>query len=211
MFGELCAEPTMYCSEQMPVVRAEGNLRAIGQRRVRDLDLGSTGLKVLQAGHVFSVKLPWIGKIARLHFLRRMASSVEVQAQTAQQLQEEFGHRGLRFPPGVLVYRVEGPFFFGAVENFERALASTHTDPDVVILRLRWVPFMDITGLQTLEEVVRDLQRRKVRVMLTGANERVTAKLEKAGILELLGRENFCSDLPHALSVISARTHDTTD
>jgi SulP family sulfate permease len=140
--------------------------------------------------------------LATLHFLRRMASSVEVQEQTAQQLHEEFGHRGLTFPPGVLVYRVEGPFFFGAVENFERALASTHTDPEVVILRLRWVPFMDITGLQTLEEVVRDLHRRKVRVMLTGANERVTGKLEKAGLLDLLGRENFCRDLPQALTVL---------
>lgn len=141
--------------------------------------------------------------LATLHFLRRMASSVEVQEQTAEQLREEFGHRGLEFPPGVLVYRVEGPFFFGAVENFERALASTHTDPQVVILRLRWVPFMDITGLQTLEEVVRDLHRRKVRVMLTGANERVTGKLEKAGLLDLLGRDNFCRDLPHALSVLA--------
>jgi SulP family sulfate permease len=140
--------------------------------------------------------------LAMLHFLRRMASSVEVQQQTEQQLHEEFGHRGLTFPPGVLVYRVEGPFFFGAVENFERALASTHTDPKVLIIRLRWVPFMDITGLQTLEEVVRDLHRRKVRVMLTGANERVTQKLERAGLLDLLGRENFCRDLPHALSVV---------
>jgi sulfate permease, SulP family len=144
--------------------------------------------------------------LATLHFLRRMASSVEVQEQTAEQLQEEFGHRGLTFPRGVLVYRVEGPFFFGAVENFERALASTHTDPAVVILRLRWVPFMDITGLQTLEEVVRDLQRRRVRVMITGANERVTGKLDKAGLLDLLGRENFCRDLPHALSTLTGET-----
>ena len=90
--------------------------------------------------------------LAALLFMRRMASSVEVQEQTTEQLREEFGHRGLTFPPGVLVYRVEGPFFFGAVENFERALASTHTDPEVVILRLRWVPFMDITGSQTLED-----------------------------------------------------------
>jgi SulP family sulfate permease len=141
--------------------------------------------------------------LAMLQFLRRMASSVEVEQQTEQQLQEEFGHRGLKFPPGVLVYRVEGPFFFGAVENFERALASTHTDPKVLIIRLRWVPFMDITGLQTLEEVVRDLHRRRVRVMLTGANERVTLKLERAGLIDLLGRENFCRDLPHALSVLN--------
>jgi sulfate permease, SulP family len=141
--------------------------------------------------------------LATLHFLRRMASSVEVQQQSQQQLQEEFAHRGLEIPAGVLVYRVEGPFFFGAVENFERALASTHTDPQSLIIRLRWVPFIDITGLQTLEEVVRDLQRRKVRVMLTGANERVQGKLARAGLIELIGRENFCSDLPQALRVLA--------
>ena len=67
---------------------------------------------------------------------------------------------------------------------------------------------MDITGLQTLEEVVRDLQRRKIRVMLTGANERVAGKLEKAGLIDLLGRENLCSDLPQALSALRARECD---
>jgi sulfate permease, SulP family len=146
--------------------------------------------------------------LATLHFLRRMASSVEVQQQTDQQLHDEFGHRGLKIPTGVLVYRVEGPFFFGAVENFERALASTHTDPKTLIFRLRWVPFIDITGLQALEEVIRDLHRRKVRVMLTGANERVTGKLEKAGLIELLGRENFCSDLPQALTSLTSDVKD---
>jgi SulP family sulfate permease len=137
--------------------------------------------------------------VATLHFLRRMASSVEVQELTPQQLNNEFAHRGLQIPPGVLVFAVEGPFFFGAVENFERALASTRTDPEVLIIRLRWVPFIDITGLQTLEEVIRDLQRRKVRVMLTGANERVTGKLQRAGIVELIGEQNFCTGLEQAL------------
>ena len=142
--------------------------------------------------------------IAILHFLRRMASSVEVQQQTHQDLSREFAHRGLSFPPGVLAFAVEGPFFFGAVENFERALAATGTDPQVLIVRLRWVPFMDITGLQTLEEAIRHLQRRKVRVMLTGANERVTAKLRRAGIVNLIGPENFCENLEQALARLNA-------
>lgn len=65
------------------------------------------------------------------------------------------------------------------------------------------MPFIDITGLQTIEEVVRDLHRRKVRVMITGANERVAGKLERAGLLQLLGRENVCRDLPDALSTLA--------
>lgn len=140
--------------------------------------------------------------LAILQFLRRMASSVEVQQQTAQQLHAEFGPETLSLPPDVLVYRVEGPFFFGAAETFERALASTHTDPKTLIIRLRWVPFIDATGLETLEEVVTNLRRRGVRVMVTGANERVRGKLERAGIVELIGADNLCSDLRQALATL---------
>jgi len=147
--------------------------------------------------------------LATLHFMQRMASSVEVQHQTEQQLHEEYGHRGVKLPRDVLVYRVEGPFFFGAVENFERALASTHTDPRTLVIRLRWVPFMDITGLQTLEEAIKGLQRRKVRVMMTGANARVAAKLDKAGVIDLIGRENFCRDLPQALEVLARMARES--
>ena len=140
--------------------------------------------------------------LATLHFLRRMATSVEVRQATEQELGQEFAHLGLiRLPPGVLVYTVEGPFFFGAVENFERALAGTHTDPSVLIIRLRWVPFMDITGLQTLDEVIRDLHQRRVRVMLVGANARVQVKLERAGVVDLIGAENSFARLDDALAV----------
>ncbi|HEX5361004.1 MAG TPA: SulP family inorganic anion transporter [Fluviicoccus sp.] len=139
--------------------------------------------------------------LAMLQFLRRMAASVEVQQMSEQALQQELAVQGLtRLPPGVLIYSVEGPFFFGAVENFERALASTHTDPAVLVFRLTRVPFMDITGLQTLEEVIRDLQRRGVRVMLAGANPSVTAKLEKAGLVNLVGADNVTPELAAAIA-----------
>jgi SulP family sulfate permease len=144
--------------------------------------------------------------LATLHFLRRMASSVEVQRVTDQELRQEFVHQGFTaLPTDVVVYAVEGPFFFGAVENFERALAGTHTDPRVVIIRLRWVPFIDITGLQTLEEAINGLQKRGVRVMLTGANTRVEGKLEKAHIIELVGRENFFKTFSEAIEACRQR------
>lgn len=138
--------------------------------------------------------------LATLHFLRRMSAAVEVQAEGVQELHEELAARGAGpLPPDVLVYKVEGPFFFGAVENFESALSFTHTDPRVLILRLRWVPFMDITGVQALEEAIEDLQRRGVRVMITGANPRVSEKLERAGVIGMIGRENFCANIIEAL------------
>ncbi len=143
--------------------------------------------------------------LATLHFLRRMASSVEVRHATEQELSQEIAQLGQGpLPSGVLVYAVEGPFFFGAVENFERALADTHTDPEVLIIRLRWVPFIDITGLQFLEEVIRDLHRRRVRVILSGANERVQGKLERAGIIDLIGKDNSFREFGDALMACRA-------
>jgi SulP family sulfate permease len=139
--------------------------------------------------------------LATLHFLRRMATSVEVRQTTDQEFAQELAQLDLTaLPPGVLVYTVEGPFFFGAVENFERALAGTHTDPKVLIIRLRWVPFIDITGLQTLDEVIRDLHKRGVRVMLAGANARVQGKLERASIIDLIGAENSFRTFGDALA-----------
>ena len=138
--------------------------------------------------------------LAMLQFLRRMAASVEVRKATDEELKREFANQGFTaLPAGVLVFTVDGPFFFAAVEKMERALGGTHTDPRIVIIRLKWVPFMDITGLQTLEEVVADFRKRGVRVMLSGANERVRAKLENAGIIGLVGEGNFFNDFPDAL------------
>jgi len=139
--------------------------------------------------------------LAVLHFLLRMAASVEVQQQTEAQISQERNQQQIPLLPNdVVVYAVEGPFFFGAVEIFESALANTHTDPRVVIIRLRWVPFIDITGLQTLEEVIIDLQKRGVRVMMSGVRPNVKSKLLKAGVIDLLGEDNLFNEFAKALS-----------
>jgi SulP family sulfate permease len=139
--------------------------------------------------------------LAMLHFLRRMASSVEVQQVVEQDLQHELhGNGQLHLPPGVLIYTIEGPLFFGAAETFERALAQTHSDPRVLIIRLRHVPFMDITGLQMLEEVIGQLHKRGIVVKLCEANLKVHTKLERVGILHAIGVQNYHPDLSSALT-----------
>jgi sulfate permease, SulP family len=123
--------------------------------------------------------------LATLQFLRRMAEAVETQRVETADLQAELSMHGLRaLPPGTLVYEIAGPMFFGAVENFERVLLETHVDVKTLIIRLRRVPFMDITGIQTLEEVAGKLRKRGVNVVLCEANERVMTKLRRAGVLE---------------------------
>ncbi|RAI66442.1 sodium-independent anion transporter [Pseudomonas fluorescens] len=139
--------------------------------------------------------------LAMLHFMRRMASSVEVQQIVEHELEEELrANRHARLPPGILIYTIEGPLFFGAAETFERVLAQTHTDPRLLIIRLKRVPFMDITGLQSLEEVIQQLHKRNIVVKLCEANTKVLGKLDRVGILQEIGPEHYHADFNIALS-----------
>ena len=138
--------------------------------------------------------------LATLQFVRRMSGSVEVMQLSGEQLNQEIGGNGPAvLPPGVLVYAIDGPFFFGAVENFERALLATHTVPQVLVLRLKRVPFMDITGLQALEEVIHKMQSRGVRVILCEANARVMQKLEATELTQLVGKDGYFTTIDAAL------------
>jgi len=73
--------------------------------------------------------------------------------------------------------------FFGATETLERSLLETHTAPRTLILRLGRVPFMDITGIQALEDAIGALRKRGVEVLLCEANGRVLGKLMMAGLV----------------------------
>lgn len=123
--------------------------------------------------------------LAMLQFLRRMSGSVQVVALDAAALRAEFP-AAEPLPQGVHVYSIDGPLFFGAVDNLEAALKSAHTTAGTVVIRLNRVPFMDITGMQALEEEIAALEKRGLRVRLTEANPRVFAKLVRRGIV---GRE----------------------
>jgi SulP family sulfate permease len=104
------------------------------------------------------------------------------------------------FPPGlplelsqaIAVYRIDGPLFFGAAERFVTFLRE---EPEVkyLILRMRFVPNMDTTGLVALEDIYQDLSRRNCQLLLSGLQPEVQQKLDRSGLLEKIGLEN-CFD-----------------
>jgi SulP family sulfate permease len=133
--------------------------------------------------------------LAMLLFLRRMAASVEVLRVEEGDLQSK-----LPVPADVMIYSIEGPFFFGAVESWERTLGRTQTDPRCIVIQLARVPFMDITGIQALEEATENLERRGVRVLLCEARPNVLAKLTRAGLVgEQARKQRYFQSLSEAL------------
>jgi len=138
--------------------------------------------------------------LSTLHFLRRMSDSVEVNQSAAQTIsQQNAGIKESEIADDVVVFSLEGPFFFAAADAFEHALQHTATLPRVLIIDLKRVPFMDITGLQSLEEVIYNLQQQGVEVKLAEENARVARKLNRAGLNNLIGEENRFSHIGEAV------------
>ena len=72
-------------------------------------------------------------------------------------------------------------------------------EPESLIIRLRRVPCMDITGIQILEGVMHKLRQRGIRVILCEANERVLAKLQRAGVVNETSAEEYADRLVEAV------------
>jgi SulP family sulfate permease len=122
--------------------------------------------------------------LAMFQFMRRMSASVEVVEHGQASLRHELAEAGLEaLPKDVVVYGIDGPFFFGSVDSLERALSWTREPPRHVVLRLERVPFKDATGLKRLESTIGNLRKRGVQVLLSGASLRVLRKLARAQIV----------------------------
>ena len=140
--------------------------------------------------------------LALLQFLRRMSDSVEVVSVTDESLARDANAvKGIPKSEDLMVFVIEGPLFFGAVDNLERALKQIDRDPKTIVIRLQRVPFMDVTGIQALIEAVDGLERRGVLTILCEANQRVQMKLQRADLLRRRdGTSRYFDDLADALA-----------
>ena len=111
-------------------------------------------------------------------------------------------------PTGVLAFSIEGPYFFAAVDAFERTLTQTDTNPRVLIVRLGRVPFIDITGLHSLEDVIQVVATRGTLVILCEATPRVKRKLERTGMLRLPGEGGYRDTFVEAIALAAELTHE---
>ena len=107
-------------------------------------------------------------------------------------------------PPGVQIYSIDGPLFFGAAATFERTLAGLHDKTSVMILRLGRVPFADATAMHALADVVRHFQQRHIIVRVCEANPRVAHKLRAFGLMDKLGAFKLGPKDPPALRASAA-------
>lgn len=143
--------------------------------------------------------------LAMLFFVRRMHQAVLIEQPTKEELSEELSHYGItEVPKDTIIYSINGPFFFGVAEKLEHALATTGADPKQIVFRLKQVPFMDITGLETFDLLTQQYYKRGVNVYLCEANERVKHKLEKVGTTNWIANNNIDQPLAIIMTQLKA-------
>jgi SulP family sulfate permease len=131
--------------------------------------------------------------LAALLFMRRMAELTNVR------LEPDAG-REVELPPGVHVYRIAGPLFFGAANRAIGAL-EPGSGAVAVILDMERVPVIDATGMVALESLVRTLEHAGCKIIFAGVSEGPRAYLERAGIVRVRGRVGYAPDVDTALSM----------
>jgi SulP family sulfate permease len=139
--------------------------------------------------------------LAAILFIKRMSETTEIAQVTGRdelETPEQIVH-GKDIPEGVVVFRIFGPFFFGAAEKMEDALQRVGTLPRVLILRMQLVPAMDATALNALESIVERMQASGGVVVLSGPHRQPLDMMVKAGFIEKIGRRNIRAHFDDAL------------
>ncbi len=139
--------------------------------------------------------------LAALLFISRVASTTTVSQVTDEYVEDGRVHilQDKDIPYYATIFRIHGPFLFGATDKIGAILENLHKLPPVVILRLRNMTALDATGLFALEEVARELHKSKRTLILCGAREQPAKLIHQAEFEDLIGPENICENVQEAL------------
>jgi SulP family sulfate permease len=145
--------------------------------------------------------------LAAFLFMRRMAEVTNVSIVTRELAdgrdnEEDDDPNSVRrraIPPGVEVFEINGPFFFGAAEQFKDTLGQIAKNPKVLIIRLRDVPAIDSTGLHALHELARRCKHDGTLLLLADVHAQPMFALVRSDMLAELGEENLFGNLDSAL------------
>ena len=139
--------------------------------------------------------------LACLLFMKRMSEAVIIEQQAHKELIEETGNIDFKLPPKTVVFTMEGPFFFGAAQHLESALENVHGHAEILVLRLGKVPFIDATGMQSLWDLLDNCKRHKTRLVLSEVRPNVLKKLNVAGLIGQIGRENVLGHIQDLINL----------
>ena len=136
--------------------------------------------------------------LACLLFMKRMADVAEIREWEYVEDTGDGQGRMKPVPPHVMVYEISGPMFFGAADKIPHLEPSARRR--VLILRMRSVPAMDITALNSLQRLCEECRENGIVVIFSHVNDQPMSVFRKSGLFERVGAENFAANIDAALA-----------
>jgi SulP family sulfate permease len=172
-----------------------------GDRAVLLLTFGLTVLVDLTVAIGVGVTL------ASLLFMMRMSESVQIEGGSAMEAddgpedgpEDGEGQQRDALPPGVEVFRITGPFFFGVAGELLDTLRRLGQSPRIIILRMRLVPLLDSSGVTAVQEFVAQAGIAGTRVILSGVRPQPVSMLARVHLGPESGRVAYAEDYRSAL------------
>ncbi len=139
--------------------------------------------------------------IAALMFIRKVSRTTTVSPVTKDYVEDSRVHvlQGKDIPDYAIVYRIHGPFLFGATDKFADIFRSIDKLPPIVILRLRNMTAIDATGLGAIRELADTLHESGRSLLVCGAREQPSQLMKQAEFERHVGAENICGSIADAL------------
>jgi len=139
--------------------------------------------------------------LAALLFITRVANTTTVSQVTDDYIEDGRIHilQDKDIPYYATIFRIHGPFLFGATDKISAITENLKALPPVVIIRLRNMTAIDATGLFALEEAAKHLHASGRTLILCGAREQPAQLIHQAEFEEVVGRENICANVEEAL------------
>ncbi len=144
-----------------------------------------------------------VGMIAAaVLFLKRMSDEAEVRGwnyDNSGESEDDPDRIEIRkVPQEVRVYEISGPMFFGVADRIKEITVKDFTK--VLIIRMRGVPAIDATCMQSLELLYDKCQKRGITIVFSHVNEQPMRVMKKGGFADKIGKENFCPHIDDALA-----------
>ncbi|MDD2697379.1 MAG: SulP family inorganic anion transporter [Arcobacteraceae bacterium] len=138
--------------------------------------------------------------LASILFINSMMKSVRIKSYNEyEETDDPDSILKKEVPLGVSVYEVQGPLFFGIVENFIDTFTNKEDTTKVFILRLRYVPLIDAAGLHAIEVVYDKLKEKDSHLILSGVTKKVDKYLHKTNLNTKIGEANIVDHIDKAL------------
>jgi SulP family sulfate permease len=139
--------------------------------------------------------------LAMLLFIRKVSQTTTVSLVTAEYVEAGRVHilQDKKIPDYVSVFRIHGPFLFGATDKIARIVDHVNELAPIVIVRLRNMTAIDATGLRALEDLADRLHSSGRELILCGAPKQPVMLMEQAEFHDHVGARNICPNIEAAL------------